>query len=171
MRAAYSRSRRPCSRLRFVDRVRLLDLSACPPATAVVIAEFPTGDFALEGYKTSPDIPSIDWDGNQLLLFNDAIQNGGFGNLYLYDRTTQTVQMINPVEGSCCYRDARWSPDGQHVLFLFQDNRETKAVTNAFYYVTYSELLSGQVGSPIEFPFRILEDPNEKPQPAIKSEP
>ncbi len=156
---------------KFADRIRLLDISACPPGTAVLVTEFPNKDFALEGYKFSPDIPSIDWDGDQLILFNDFLQNEGFGNLYLYDRTTQVVKEINPVEGACCYRDARWSPDGQHVLFLFQDSRETEAVTNAFYYVTYSELLSGQVGTPIEFPFRILEDPHEKPQPAIKSEP
>jgi WD40 repeat protein len=154
---------------RFVDRIRLLDITACPPATAVVITEFPAGDFALEGYKTSPDIPSIDWDGDQLILFNDSIQNDGFGNLYLYDKATQQVQMINPIEGACCYRDARWSPDNQHVLFLFQNSRGTEPVTNQFYYVTYSELLSGQIGSPYEFPFLILTSPSEKPQPAIRS--
>jgi serine/threonine protein kinase len=154
---------------RFVDRVRLLDLSACPPATVVVVTEFPQGDFALEGYKDYPDIPSIDWDGDQLLLFNDTIQNEGFGNLYLYDRTSQTVQMINPVEGACCYRDARWSPDGQHVLFLFQNSVAAGSPTNRFYYVTYSELLSGQVGSPFEFPFQVLTSPSEKPQPAIRA--
>jgi len=154
---------------RFVDRIRLLDITACPPATAVVLAEFPHGDFALEGYKTSPDIPSIDWDGDQLVLFNDSIQNEGFGNLYLYDRGSNQVRQINPVEGACCYRDARWSPDGQRVLFLFQDSRSAGSAVNQFYYITYSELLSGQVGTPFEFPFLILTSPTEKPQPAIRA--
>jgi serine/threonine protein kinase len=153
---------------RFADRVRLLDISACPPATAMTVAEFPVGDFALEGYRVSPDIPSIDWDGDQLILFNDSIRNEGFGNLYLYDNSTQLVKMINPVDGACCYRDARWSPDGQHVLFLFQDNRQTESVSNQLYYVTYSEFLSGQIGSPFEFPVLILTSPTEKPQPAIR---
>lgn len=154
---------------RFVDRIRLLDITACPPATVIALAEFPHGDFALEGYKDSPDIPSIDWDGDQLVLFNDSIQHEGFGNLYLYDRASNQVKQINPVEGACCYRDARWSPDGQHVLFLFQDSRSAGSAVNQFYYITYSELLSGQVGTPFEFPFLILTSPTEKPQPAIRA--
>lgn len=149
------------------DRVRVLDIGACPPAAAVLVAEFPAQDVFLEGYKTSPDLPSLDWDGEQLLLFNDSIKNEGFGNLYLYDLSTQTLKMVNPVEGACCYRDARWSPDGQHVLFLFQDSRSGEPA-NQLFYITYGELLSGQVGSPFTFPFQVLTSPTEKPQPAIR---
>lgn len=155
---------------RLIDKIRILDISPCPIASPILLAEFPPEDALPEGYKVKPDIPGFDWDGDQLILFNDVMQNEGFGNLYLYDNASQQISLLNPIEGSCCYRDARWSPDGEYVLFLFQ-NEQAAQISNQFFYVTFSELLSGQIGSPFEFPFPLLTGETERPQPALRPAP
>jgi len=50
---------------------------------------------------------------------------------------------------------------------LLQDSR-VEEVVNQLYFVTYDELISGQIGLPFEFPFQIFSNPNEQPQPALR---
>jgi len=108
---------------RLNERIRLLEISSCPGVNIVPLTDFPPMDYLPEGFQYRPEIPDFDWNGDKLFLFNDFIRNEGFGNLYLFDNSTQEMSQINPIDGVCCYRDARWSPDANYVLFLLSVNR------------------------------------------------
>jgi len=153
---------------RFLDKVRVLDVSKCGSGGIFAVDQFPLGNFTLNGYQNEPIIPSFDWDGNQLFLLNDVIRNEGFGNLYLYDMSTKQGKLLNPIEGSCCYRDARWSPDGKYVSFLYQDLRQAAQSKNQFYFVSFEDLQAGKVGDPLQLPIQVFASPREQPQPAFR---
>ena len=153
---------------RFIDKVRVLDVSNCTSGTIFAVDQFPSDEFALKGYENTPDIPGFDWDGGQRLLLNDVERNDGFGNLYLYDMSTKKLEIFNPVDNSCCYRDARWSPDGQYVLFLFQDIRQAAQSKNQLYFASFEDLLAGNPGTPFQLPIQVFSSPREQPQPAFR---
>ena len=73
--------------------------------------------------------------------------------------------MLNPVKGSCCYRDARFSPDGKYLLFLYQENGQNAI---QMYYVEFAKLLTGEVGDPLAIPIGVFSDPRSAPQPALR---
>ncbi len=81
---------------------------------------------------------------------------------------TKNLELINPVDDACCYRDPRWSPDGQYVLFLFQDIRQAPDIENQLYFVSVEDLLSGQPGTPIPLPLQVFYSPFEQPGPAFR---
>jgi serine/threonine protein kinase len=117
------------------DTVRIVnvDLVRCKSVDPLVIDEFPGKHFSPEGYQKTPALPYFHWDGNQRFLLNTFIRNSGYGELYLYDETTTQATHLNPV-GDCCYRNATLSPDGTHMLFLFQDkNRGAESETFLYY--------------------------------------
>jgi Tol biopolymer transport system component len=147
------------------DQIFLLnvDIPNCTNVGPLRVDRIPGIHFGFVKESTKR-ITSYDWDGNHLFLLNDTIRNDGFGNLYLYNNETQQKAIINPVEGECCYRDARWSPDGKYLFFVYQrfDSSET-----AFYYSPYADLQNGQSSSPIELPNGILTQ-REKPQPVLR---
>ena len=153
---------------RFLDKVRVLDVSNCATGGIFALDQFPMGNFTLNGYQNEPIIPGFDWDGNQRFLLNDVIRNEGFGNLYLYDMDTKQGKLINPIDNSCCYRDARWSPDGKYVSFLYQDIRQAAQSKNQFYFVSFEDLQAGQVGDPLQLPIQVFASPRERPQPAFR---
>ncbi len=157
--------RDPAARL--ADAVRLLDVTRCPPSEPLHLDDFPTGRFEF-GYKGGPLIPSFDWDGAARFLLNDTVRYEGFGNLYLYDMQARQGGRINPIEGVCCYRDARWSPDGTYVLLLFQDIRLGGETRNLLYYVPYEALTSGEFGQPIPLPLSLQSDPRLNLQPEFR---
>ncbi len=152
----------------YVDRIRVLDVSNCTAGGIFAVDQFPSDETPLSGYQNDPSIPGFDWDGDQRFLLNDFIRNDGFGNLYLYDMGTHTLELFNPVDDSCCYRDARWSPDGQYVLFLFQDIRQASASRNQLYFVSFDDLLNGQPGTPISLPVEIFANLREQPGPSFR---
>jgi len=110
-------------------------------------------------------IDAYDWNGKNLFLFNDAIRNDGFGDLYLYNNTSQEFTKINPINGECCYRDPRWSPDGKYVMFVFQRFDQSNI---SLYYVPYTELQSGGPFTPLTIPSGLFATSREKPQPALR---
>jgi len=152
---------------RFMDGIRVLDVSRCATVQPTLLDEFPAG-IALEEYASDPFISSFDWNGENLFLFTNSIRNGGYGNLYLYDMGSRQGRIVNPFEGACCYRDARFSPDGKYVLLLFQDARLAEDSETRLYYVTYEALLSGDLGEAIRVPISLFANPREKPQPALR---
>ncbi len=145
------------------DAVRVLDVSHCPPSAPVRLDDFPTGRFEIS-YKLSPIIPSFSWDGLTRFLFNDVVRYEGFGDLYLYDLRTHQGQKLNPIEGACCYRDARWSPDGKYVLLLFQNFLLGQKTDNQLYYAPAEALTTGEFGEPIPIPFDLQTNPRAAPQ-------
>ncbi len=150
------------------DQIRVLDVSRCNAVAPQILGNFPGDLFVINGFKDNPVFPSFDWDGERFFVFNDFIRNGGFGNVYDFDLESKKGGQVNPIEGACCYRDARFSPDGKFILFLFQDSRQTEAAIQ-MYYAAFEDFLAGKIGEPISLPFGLFSDPHEAPQPAIRS--
>jgi len=108
---------------------------------------------------------SFDWDGKNLFLLNDSLRNDGFGNLYLYNSETRESVEFNPINGECCYRDARFSPDGKYILFAFQRFDRSDI---SLYYIPITGIQNGETFIPIALPSRFFATPREKPQPALR---
>ena len=152
------------------EQVSVLDITACTPAAIDQLDNFPALRFPVEGYQDRT-IPDIDWDGNDLFVFNTNRRNNGWGELYVYDWMLHKAYHIKPVTGSCCYRDARWSPDGTYLFFAFQDFGLGANAPTFFYYVPYGEISAGSTFTPIEMPEGFFKNPKEAPQPALRSAP
>lgn len=147
------------------DQIFLLnvDLSNCDTTGPVRIDRIPGSHFEFDSASTKR-ITSFDWNGENLFLLNDSIRNDGFGDLYLYNSDTRDTEKINPIDGVCCYRDARWSPDSKYIIFVFQrfDSSEV-----GLYYVEFSDIENGKPLTPIELPGEFLTQ-RDKPQPALR---
>jgi hypothetical protein len=148
------------------DQIFLLsvDLPNCGNVGPTRIDKFPGVNFGFTHPDSSRKITSFDWDGDRRFLLNDSVRNDGFGDLYLYDSETLQERIINPIDGLCCYRDARWSPDGKYILFLFQ-RYDSSDVT--LYYVPFADVEAGRPLAPLELPPGFL-SPRDKPQPALR---
>jgi len=147
------------------DQIFLLnvDLPNCDTMGPVRIDRIPGSHFNFDSASTKR-ITSFDWNGDSLFLVNDAIRNDGFGDLYIYDSKVREGRKINPIDGICCYRDARWSPDGTYILFVFQ---KFDSDVIELYYVKYSDIEDGQTLTPVALPSEFLTQ-RDKPQPAIR---
>ncbi len=141
-----------------------VDIPNCDTVGPVRLDRIPGGRIEYVGESTKR-IGSFDWDGEHLFLLNDFIRNDGFGNLYLYDSNTREATKLNPINGECCYRDARLSPDGKYIFFVYQ--RFGSNVIE-LYYVSFSDLQSGQPLTPIELPSGFFATARERPQPALR---
>ncbi|HSM70531.1 MAG TPA: protein kinase, partial [Anaerolineales bacterium] len=157
------------TRLANSDQLFLLsiDLENCAFVGLTRVDTIPGGRIDFDTISTKR-IGSYDWNGKNLFLLNDAIRNDGFGNLYLYDSNTKEVTEINPIEGQCCYRDARWSPDGTYILFAYQ--RFDRSMIE-LYYVPFAELQSGAELTPINLPGGFFATARDKPRPALHPAP
>jgi hypothetical protein len=150
------------------DLVHVVDISACDANKIKVLDEFPGTRFSPRGYGSNPTIPDFDWDGRSLFLMNSAERNNGWGDLYVYNEDVHQADMeVNPVGGKCCYRDARWSPDGKFIFVAFQDVSQVSPVTQ-FYFVPFGSLGTGAAAPPpIPLPEGFFKNPREAPQPAL----
>ncbi|MEW6717206.1 MAG: protein kinase [Chloroflexota bacterium] len=160
---------------RNVEVIRLMRVSSCNQTQTDRLNEIPAAQFTTSNYKDSPTIPSFDWDGQARLVFNDFYRNNGFGDLFIYDTekrqllslNPQIGNKINPINLSCCYRDARWSPDGTYLLFVFQDINTNKTY---LYYLRYGLLGSQSAFQPLPLE-GMFADPRNQPQPALRPAP
>jgi serine/threonine protein kinase len=148
------------------DQIFLLsvDIPNCDTVGPVRVAKVPGTriDFSSDSTKR---INSYDWDGDHLFLLNDNIRNDGFGDLYLYDSQARTGEKINPINGFCCYRDARWSPDKNYIFFVFQ---RLGTIELQFFYMPVADLGKNDSLDPIENVDTLFSTPREKPQPALR---
>jgi hypothetical protein len=148
------------------DQVSLLsiDIPNCANVGPARIDKFPGLNFGFSNNESTKRITSFDWNGDHLFLLNDSVRNDGFGDLYIYDSETRQEQIINPIDGVCCYRDARFSPDGKYILFVFQrfDSRDV-----SMYYAPFTDIEAGKPLTPIELPADFLSQ-RDKPQPALR---
>jgi len=149
------------------DQIFLLnvDISNCRNIGPTRVDKFPGLNFGFSNEDTTKKITSYDWDGDHLFLLNDTVRNDGFGDLYVYDSDTKQEQIINPIDGVCCYRDATWSPDGKYIMFVFQrfDSRDI-----SLYYIPYADIASGRKFTPILLPVGFFSAPRERPQPVLR---
>jgi serine/threonine-protein kinase len=153
---------------RQADLIRVMDISRCSDADPLRLDEFPGSRFTPTNYSNTPLIPDFDWDGSQLFLLNSFVRNEGFGDLYSYNTNLHKAQQYDPVDGVCCYRDARWSPDGSYVAFAFQDIRQGSNGSIQLYYVPFGTLGTGASVQPLPMPFDFFTDPRGKPQFALR---
>ncbi|MBK9923941.1 MAG: serine/threonine-protein kinase [Anaerolineales bacterium] len=148
------------------DQIFLLnaDIANCDNVELGRVDTIPGGRIDFENDSTG-HIGSFDWNGKSLFLLNDAIRNDGFGNLYLYNSETREVQKINPINGGCCYRDPRWSPDGTYIMFAYQ-RFDRSDIT--LYYIPFADIQNGGPFTPIQLPNGFFSTSREKPQPALR---
>lgn len=148
------------------DQIFLLsaDLKNCANVALSRLDAIPGGRIEFDRESTKR-ISSFDWDGKNLFLMNDSIRNDGFGNIYLYNAETREITKLNPINGECCYRDVRWSPDGTYILFAFQRFDRSSI---ELYYIPFDGIQSGEPFTPIKLPSGFFATAREKPQPALR---
>ena len=146
-----------------IELIRVFDISDNSSTGLRGLDLFPAQRFSMSGYDTNPTIPSFDWDGETLFVLNSNIRNGGFGNLYGYDYVTHNYDPLIPLSG-CCYINARWSPDGDYLLFAYQDMGQGSASRTQLYYIPYTTIGTGATYSPIPVPDDFFANPREIPQ-------
>jgi len=158
---------------KWIDQIDVLNVRRCGQPNR--LDEFPATRFTISGYEKNPIIQNFTWDGTSLFSLTGYIRNDGYGNLYVYNmerhqpRTTmEGANYIDPVKGSCCYRDPRWSPDGRYLIFVFQDIGLGANSVSKLYLIPYSSIGTGVTYDPIPLPEGFFTNPKEKPQPALR---
>jgi hypothetical protein len=145
------------------DSIRVIDIQKCGESAPKVLDDFPVGRFPFKN-----TIVDFDWDGDLLFFMNSNLFKGGFGDLVFYNMFTHKFEKVAPVDNTCCYRDATFSPDGTFVIFAFQDIRLGEASTVALYYVRVDALTTGGVLRPISLPEGFFALRDEAPMPALR---
>ncbi len=148
------------------DQVFLLnvDIPNCATVGPVRLDRIP-GSHIDFGKDSTNRIASYDWDGKYLFLLNDSMRNDGFGDLYMYNSQSKESVKLNPINGECCYRDARWSPDGKYIFFAYE---KSNASSIELYFAALADIQNGQSLTPIELPGGFFSTPRDKPQPALR---
>ena len=150
------------------DLVSVLNIQACTPATIDILDTFPGNRFNPPGFQSGVML-DFDWDGFNQFVFNTVRRNSGWGELHIYNwETHKPTLLVNPVEKRCCYRDARWSPDGSHLLFAFQDEGLADAAQTLLYYLPFGDIAAGAALKPIPLPEGLFKNRREAPQPALR---
>jgi hypothetical protein len=150
------------------DLVSVLNIETCVPATIERLDTFPANRFEPPGFVGGVML-DFDWDGESQFIFHTARRNNGWGELHVYNWESHIPTLkLNPVEKKCCYRDARWSPDGSYLLFAFQDEGLADAAQTLLYYVSFGDISAGAKLTPISLPEGFFKNPKEAPQPALR---
>lgn len=148
------------------DEVSVLDFNQCSASPMLVKAILPTHFlFTLRGYYDHPEITSLSWNGNDQLLLNGYVQQG-FGDLQVYDLKQDQSQELAP-NGSCCYRDAHWSPDGTYLFYTYQP--EPGGDVSLFYTPASSLSQPGETMASLSLPAGFLAGSTESLQPALRA--
>ncbi len=149
------------------DEIDILDFSQCNASPTLVKEILPTHFlFTLRGYFNRPEISSFALDGNNQLLLNSYMNNEGFGDLQLYNLDQNQSQEISP-NGSCCYRDVHWSPDGTYLFYSYQPESGGDI---SLYYAPSSELSQpGTAVAALALPAGFLGSSLESLQPTLRT--
>ena len=154
---------------RLGDTIRVIkaDMQRCQAVDPLIMDEFPAKRFVPDGYERFPVLPFYNWDGKQQFLFNSLKRNVGYGELYLYDISTNEVDKVNPVDGVCCYGTAAFSSDGKYILLVFQDERRGADSESQLYYIPVDQIDDGAEFAPIKLPLHFFPDLRESIQLAL----
>ena len=150
------------------DIVAVFPVDSCfPDGYASYEIQFPPPHFTYGGYDNNPSIQHLGFDGGSVFAFNGIIRNGGFGDLHLFNMDSfRFTEKANPVNNTCCYRDAEFSPDGNYLAFAYQDIGLGSASTTMLYYIPFGSIGTGQRYEPLPLPE--ITDPKESPQPVLR---
>lgn len=150
------------------DQVSVLNIQGCNPDTIDIVDTFPDVRFNIPGFQ-SGIMSDFDWDGFSQFVFNTSRRNNGWGDLHIYNwESHKPTLTINPIGKRCCYRDARWSPDGTYILFAFQDEGLAAEAQTLLYYIPYGDIGTGGNLAPLPLPEGLFKNPREAPQPALR---
>lgn len=150
------------------DLVSVLNIQDCTPARISILDTFPGTRFNPPGFQGGVML-DFDWDGFNQFIFNTVRRNSGWGELHIYNwETHKPTLTVNPIGKGCCYRDARWSPDGSYLLFAFQDEGLADAAQTLLYYVPFGQIAAGAELSPLPLPEGFFRNRREAPQPALR---
>ncbi|HEX9332427.1 MAG TPA: serine/threonine-protein kinase [Anaerolineales bacterium] len=151
------------------EQVSVFNIQACKPEAIDLLDNFPGTRFNPPGFQNRL-MPDFDWDGFNQFIFNTSKRNNGWGDLHIYNwETHKPTLSVNPIDKKCCYRDARWSPDGTYLFFAFQNEGLASNATTVFYYMSVGDLNTGSHLTPIKLPDDfVFKDPKEAPQPALR---
>ncbi|HEX9090193.1 MAG TPA: hypothetical protein VF831_01830, partial [Anaerolineales bacterium] len=148
------------------DVVNILDFSQCATSPRLVKEISPTYFlFTLRGYYDRPELSGLSWNAQDQLLLNGTMNNEGFGDLQVYNLDLDQGQALSP-NGTCCYRDAHWSPDGTYLLYSFQPESGGEI---SLYYTPTSQLdgTAGTLAS-LALPAGFFAANPESLQPALR---
>ncbi|MFZ2097045.1 MAG: protein kinase [Anaerolineales bacterium] len=149
------------------DEVSILDFSQCTASPRLVEEILPTYFlFTFRGYYDHPEISSLSWNGNRQLLLGGYITSQGFGDLQLYNLDKDQGQEIAP-NGSCCYRDVHWSPDGTYLFYAFQP--ESGGDISLYYTPTAELNQSGSAMASLTLPEGFLSGDLASFQPTLRT--
>lgn len=150
------------------DVVGVFRVDTCfPDAYAAFEVQFPPPHFTFPGYDQNPVIQHLGFDGGALFAFHGITRNGGFGDLHFFNMDSfRFSEDVNPVNGTCCYRDAEFSPDGSYLAFAYQDIGLGQDSTTHLYYVPFGSIGTGESYEPLPLPE--IADPRESPQPVLR---
>ncbi|MBN1668070.1 MAG: protein kinase [Anaerolineales bacterium] len=151
------------------DAIRLVDIGDCQNQP-VRLDEFPAQRFTIEGYEDNPVIQNFGYDGQYLFALVNYYRNDGFGHMYIYNANTRKPDLkINPINGTCCYRDPQFSPDGSYMVFVYQPFEAGALPT--LYLVRYATIGAGGIMEPLPLPEGFFTDIKAKPQPVLRPAP
>jgi WD40 repeat protein len=129
--------------------------------------QFPPPHFTYPGYDKNPILQDLGFDGNSLFAMHGQTRNDGFGDLHLFNLDSfKFSESVNPINGTCCYRDAEFSPDGSYLVFAYQDIGLGQASTTQLYYIPFGSIGTGENYEPLPLPE--IADAKERPQPVLR---
>ncbi|MGA2504557.1 MAG: protein kinase [Anaerolineales bacterium] len=131
-----------------VDLISIFDISKCDSTTPIALDGFPATRFTMTGYSANGVIPSFDSDGSTLFVLNSKIRYE-LGYLYSYNTESKHSENLDPLQASCCYTAARFSPDGSFLLFIYQN---VNKVITQLYYISYGSIGTGVSYTPLILP-------------------
>jgi serine/threonine protein kinase len=136
---------------RLMDVIQVYQFRECGEPIDILDI-FPGERFKMRGYSGPNDRAGIDdfgWDGYNLFALHGNYLNG-YGNMIIYNMAERQGKQVDPIEGQCCYQDVQFSPDGQYLLFVYQDAR--KGFGAQVYYIPYSDVGVVQTFEPLKLP-------------------
>jgi serine/threonine protein kinase len=146
--------------------IQLIPIDTCIPNPRA-LDNFPPPRFEMKGYNKNPIIQNFDWNGLSLFTLTNNVRNDGFGDLYFYSTELHTARFeVNPIDGTCCYRDPHWSPDGSHIVLAYQSYLGGANSVTQLYLIPYGSLETGANYLPLPLPE--ITDPREKPNPILR---
>jgi serine/threonine protein kinase len=150
------------------DIVAVFPIDTCfPDNYSAFEVQFPPPHFTFPGYDKNPSIQDLGFDGNSIFALHGITRNGGFGDLHLFNMDSFKIsENVNPINNTCCYRDAEFSPDGSYLVFAYQDIGLGQASTTMLYYIPFGSIGTGERYEPLPLPE--ITDPKEQPQPVLR---
>jgi hypothetical protein len=150
------------------DVISVYDISHCDPTRLNDQYSFPSSLWSPPNFNQGT-ILDFDWNGDDLFIFHTIKRFDAWGDLHIFNDNGRPIPSLNPINRKCCYRDARWSPDGRYMLFAFQEEIPGQTAPTLLYYVPYSDIISQANLQPIPLPEGLFRDPREAPQPALRA--